>query len=64
MRHAVFLPPFDDFADPRRLVELAEAAEESGWDGFSSRARRSAWITSPAAALSSAWASASTPTES
>jgi alkanesulfonate monooxygenase SsuD/methylene tetrahydromethanopterin reductase-like flavin-dependent oxidoreductase (luciferase family) len=34
MRHAIFLPPFDDFADPRRLVELAEAAEESGWDGF------------------------------
>jgi alkanesulfonate monooxygenase SsuD/methylene tetrahydromethanopterin reductase-like flavin-dependent oxidoreductase (luciferase family) len=34
VRHAVFLPPFDDFADPRRLVELAVAAEESGWDGF------------------------------
>jgi Luciferase-like monooxygenase len=34
MRHAVFLPPFDDFADPRGLVELAIAAEESGWDGF------------------------------
>jgi alkanesulfonate monooxygenase SsuD/methylene tetrahydromethanopterin reductase-like flavin-dependent oxidoreductase (luciferase family) len=34
MRHAVFLPPFDDFADPRRLVDLAVAAEESGWDGF------------------------------
>ena len=34
MRHAVFLPPFDDFADPRRLVDLAIAAEESGWDGF------------------------------
>jgi len=30
----VFLPPFDDFADPRRLVDLAVAAEESGWDGF------------------------------
>lgn len=34
MQHAVFLPPFDDFADPRRLVELAIAAEESGWDGY------------------------------
>jgi alkanesulfonate monooxygenase SsuD/methylene tetrahydromethanopterin reductase-like flavin-dependent oxidoreductase (luciferase family) len=34
VRHAVFLPPFDDFADPRRLVDLAVAAEESGWDGF------------------------------
>ena len=30
----MFLPPFDDFADPRRLVDLAIAAEESGWDGF------------------------------
>lgn len=30
----MFLPPFDDFADPRRLVDLAVAAEESGWDGF------------------------------
>lgn len=34
MRHAVFLPPFDGFADPRRLVDLAIAAEEAGWDGF------------------------------
>jgi alkanesulfonate monooxygenase SsuD/methylene tetrahydromethanopterin reductase-like flavin-dependent oxidoreductase (luciferase family) len=34
MRHAVHLAPFDDFADPRRLVDLAIAAEESGWDGF------------------------------
>lgn len=34
MRHAVFLPPFDDFADPRRLVDLGVTAEESGWDGF------------------------------
>lgn len=30
----MFLPPFDDFADPRRLVDLAIAAEESDWDGF------------------------------
>lgn len=33
MRHAVFLPPFDGFADPCRLVDLAIAAEEAGWDG-------------------------------
>jgi hypothetical protein len=35
VRYAVFLPPFDDFADPRRLVDLAIAAEESCRDGFS-----------------------------
>lgn len=34
MRHAVFLPAFDGLADPQRLVELAVAAEASGWDGF------------------------------
>lgn len=34
MRHAIFLPPFDEFADPRRLVELAVIAEEQGWDGI------------------------------
>ena len=28
------LPPFDELADPRRLVELAVRAEERGWDGF------------------------------
>lgn len=30
----VFLPPFDELAEPRRLVELARSAEEAGWDGF------------------------------
>ncbi|MGA7833726.1 MAG: LLM class flavin-dependent oxidoreductase [Acidimicrobiales bacterium] len=34
MRHALFLPPFDGLADPERIVQLAHAAEESGWDGF------------------------------
>jgi alkanesulfonate monooxygenase SsuD/methylene tetrahydromethanopterin reductase-like flavin-dependent oxidoreductase (luciferase family) len=33
-KRAIFLPPFDQLADPRVLVELAEAAEERGWDGF------------------------------
>ena len=30
----VFVAPFDDLADPRALVRLAEAAEARGWDGF------------------------------
>ncbi|MEM8706029.1 MAG: LLM class flavin-dependent oxidoreductase [Actinomycetota bacterium] len=34
MRHAVFLAPFGPFADPERLLDLARAAEESGWDGL------------------------------
>ncbi|MDE3008497.1 MAG: LLM class flavin-dependent oxidoreductase [Acidobacteriota bacterium] len=34
MRHGLFLPPFDELADPHRLVELAVLAESSGWDGF------------------------------
>ncbi|MGB0114270.1 MAG: LLM class flavin-dependent oxidoreductase, partial [Ilumatobacteraceae bacterium] len=28
------VPNGGDFADPRRLVELARAAESAGWDGF------------------------------
>ncbi len=34
MRHAVFLPPFNELSDPHRLVALSLAAEERGWDGF------------------------------
>lgn len=34
MRHAVFLPPFNELSDPHLLVRLAVAAEERGWDGF------------------------------
>ncbi len=34
MRHALFLPPFDEFADPAQLIELAVLAESTGWDGF------------------------------
>ncbi len=34
MRHALFLPPFGELADPRALADLAAAAEETGWDGF------------------------------
>ena len=34
MRHALFLPPFDDLAHPDHLIELAVAAEAAGWDGL------------------------------
>ena len=33
-KRGIFLPPFDELDEPRTLVELAEAAEERGWDGF------------------------------
>lgn len=29
----LFLAPFDELADPRTLVELAQRAERNGWDG-------------------------------
>jgi alkanesulfonate monooxygenase SsuD/methylene tetrahydromethanopterin reductase-like flavin-dependent oxidoreductase (luciferase family) len=34
MKHAMFLAPFGDLADPRRVAEVARAAEEAGWDGL------------------------------
>ena len=34
MRHALFLPPFDELSDPGLLARLAADAEEAGWDGF------------------------------
>lgn len=34
MRFGLFLPPFEEFADPRRVVGLARTAEEAGWDGL------------------------------
>jgi alkanesulfonate monooxygenase SsuD/methylene tetrahydromethanopterin reductase-like flavin-dependent oxidoreductase (luciferase family) len=33
VRHGIFLPPFDEFADPRRVAALAADAEQAGWDG-------------------------------
>jgi len=30
----IFVAPFDELSDPRRLARLAEAAEQHGWDGF------------------------------
>jgi alkanesulfonate monooxygenase SsuD/methylene tetrahydromethanopterin reductase-like flavin-dependent oxidoreductase (luciferase family) len=34
VRHAIFVAPFDELADPRLLAQLAARAEELGWDGF------------------------------
>lgn len=34
MRLGVYLPLFEDFADPRRAADLAATAEEAGWDGL------------------------------
>lgn len=32
-RRGLFLPPFDAFADPRVVADVAALAEEAGWDG-------------------------------
>ncbi len=34
MKHGIFLPPFSEFANPRRVAAVAAAAEQAGWDGF------------------------------
>src|SRR5260370_14469590 len=34
MKHGIFLPPFAEFASPRRVAELAAVADQVGWDGF------------------------------
>lgn len=34
MRFGLFLPPFVDFAEPRRVAELGRMAEDAGWDGL------------------------------
>jgi alkanesulfonate monooxygenase SsuD/methylene tetrahydromethanopterin reductase-like flavin-dependent oxidoreductase (luciferase family) len=33
LSYAIFIPPFAEYAEPRRLVALAQSAEEAGWDG-------------------------------
>jgi alkanesulfonate monooxygenase SsuD/methylene tetrahydromethanopterin reductase-like flavin-dependent oxidoreductase (luciferase family) len=33
VRFGIFLPPFREFAEPGRVVELAVAAEQAGWNG-------------------------------
>jgi alkanesulfonate monooxygenase SsuD/methylene tetrahydromethanopterin reductase-like flavin-dependent oxidoreductase (luciferase family) len=34
MRHALYLPPFGELADPAALITIAEDAEAAGWDGI------------------------------
>jgi alkanesulfonate monooxygenase SsuD/methylene tetrahydromethanopterin reductase-like flavin-dependent oxidoreductase (luciferase family) len=34
VRYGISVPNLDEFADPRRVAELARRAEEAGWDGF------------------------------
>lgn len=34
MKYGLYVPPFGDYADARRLASLAKDAEEAGWDGF------------------------------
>jgi alkanesulfonate monooxygenase SsuD/methylene tetrahydromethanopterin reductase-like flavin-dependent oxidoreductase (luciferase family) len=34
MRFAIFLPPFAEFAEPRRVVELSRQVEHAGWDAL------------------------------
>jgi len=34
LKRGIYLPPFDELADPRTLADLALSAELRGWDGF------------------------------
>ena len=34
MKRGIFLAPFDELVDPRRLADLAAQAESAGWHGF------------------------------
>jgi len=34
LKRGIFVAPFDGLVNPRLLAELAELAEERGWDGF------------------------------
>jgi alkanesulfonate monooxygenase SsuD/methylene tetrahydromethanopterin reductase-like flavin-dependent oxidoreductase (luciferase family) len=34
LSYGVFLPPFDELAEPGAVVEIAVAAEQAGWDGL------------------------------
>lgn len=33
-KRGIFVAPFDELVEPRLLVELAQQAERTGWDGF------------------------------
>jgi alkanesulfonate monooxygenase SsuD/methylene tetrahydromethanopterin reductase-like flavin-dependent oxidoreductase (luciferase family) len=34
MRHGLFIAPFDELADPHRMMDVALATEKAGWDGI------------------------------
>lgn len=34
MKHALYLPPFGPLAEPQSMIDIALAAEASGWDGL------------------------------
>jgi alkanesulfonate monooxygenase SsuD/methylene tetrahydromethanopterin reductase-like flavin-dependent oxidoreductase (luciferase family) len=34
MKRGLFVPPFDELADPRVMADMAASAEEVGWDGI------------------------------
>jgi alkanesulfonate monooxygenase SsuD/methylene tetrahydromethanopterin reductase-like flavin-dependent oxidoreductase (luciferase family) len=34
VRFGLFLPPFNEFAEPQRVMALARSAEQAGWDGL------------------------------
>jgi hypothetical protein len=34
VKRGIFLAPFDEVGDPAVLIDLAQRAEASGWDGF------------------------------
>jgi alkanesulfonate monooxygenase SsuD/methylene tetrahydromethanopterin reductase-like flavin-dependent oxidoreductase (luciferase family) len=34
VKSGIYLPPFGELADPRRMADLAAAAEQAGWDGW------------------------------
>jgi alkanesulfonate monooxygenase SsuD/methylene tetrahydromethanopterin reductase-like flavin-dependent oxidoreductase (luciferase family) len=34
VHHAIFMPPLGELADPHAIIDIAIAAEESGWDGL------------------------------
>jgi alkanesulfonate monooxygenase SsuD/methylene tetrahydromethanopterin reductase-like flavin-dependent oxidoreductase (luciferase family) len=34
VKHAIFVAPFEELADPRVVARLAAEAEAAGWDGF------------------------------
>ena len=53
MRSAVWVPLFDELADPLTVARLAAAAEEAGWDGMF--VWDQLWWREPVAAVADPW---------